>query len=310
MVCAARVPRSYPVAAAPDYDGAEQREWGMTSKAESAGMVIHEAPGGEMAARPESAYAMVRQSGPRTSEDIDVIARELAMAQVEFGDVTKTRKAVITKGATRYEYMYANLADVTAVVMPALKAHGIVPMQIPMGDRVYVRLLHGPSGQWIEGGLPLVLPDYGADVQRLGSALTYMRRYLLCMMLGIVAGDEDDDGNAAMPGYRSPDDSARPASPPQAARPPRSLSPDIDAAMGRADDGTATNADVAILLGHAAGDVRAAGWSHAIRSAPLTEVPAIVAQLREREKHPRLLADMLDLCSRRVVANADAQGAA
>ena len=51
----------------------------------------------------------------------------------------------------------------------------------------------------IEGGLPLALPDHGQDIQRLGSALTYMRRYLLTMMLGIVADDEDDDGIAAMP---------------------------------------------------------------------------------------------------------------
>ena len=68
---------------------------------------------------------------------------------------------------------------------------------MPRVNRVVVRLVHGPSGQWIEGALPLVLPDHGADVQRLGSAITYVRRYLLCTMLGLVAADEDDDGAAA-----------------------------------------------------------------------------------------------------------------
>ena len=154
------------------------------------------------AAMQPAAPPPARAPGPRTSDGTDIIFRELACAQLEFADVKKTREAVIQKGATRYTYMYANLADVTAAVMPALKAHNIVPMQIPMGDRVYVRLVHGPSGQWIEGGLPLVLPDHGADVQRLGSALTYVRRYLLCMLLGIVAGDEDDDGASATPPAR------------------------------------------------------------------------------------------------------------
>jgi hypothetical protein len=139
-----------------------------------------------------------RQPGPRTSERTDVLFRELALAQLEFREVSKTRKASVKSSRGAYEYMYANLADICAAVMPALKSHGIVPMQIPMGDRVYVRVIHGPSGEWVEGGLQLVLPDYGAnDTQRLGSALTYTRRYLLCMMLGIVAGDEDDDGAGA-----------------------------------------------------------------------------------------------------------------
>lgn len=157
-------------------------------------------PDAPMAPRREDApmraptQAQIAAAGPRTSEGTDIIYREIALAQLEFGEVTKTRTATIRRD---FSYKYANLADVTAAIMPALKAHGLVPMQIPMGNRVYVRIIHGPSGQWIEGGLPLVLPDHGADVQRLGSALTYVRRYLLCMMLGIVAGDEDDDGAEA-----------------------------------------------------------------------------------------------------------------
>jgi len=151
------------------------------------------APAQQPAATPPALAA-----GPRMSEQTDVLFRELAAAQLEFGEVVKKREAVITKGATRYTYRYANLVDVCAAIMPALTKHGIVPVQIPMGNRVYVRIVHGPSGQWIEGGLPLVLPDHGADVQRMGSALTYVRRYLLCTMLGVVAAeDEDDDGQRA-----------------------------------------------------------------------------------------------------------------
>ncbi len=129
-----------------------------------------------------------------TSDKTDDLFRELALAQLEFGEVVKTRTATIRRD---FSYKYANLNDVCVAVMPALRAHSIVPIQIPRLNRVVVRLVHGPSGQWIEGALPLVLPDHGADVQRLGSAITYVRRYLLCMMLGIVAADEDDDGATA-----------------------------------------------------------------------------------------------------------------
>lgn len=155
---------------------------------------------------PERA-AMVRPQAPQptqgpaaqmtpamTSAETDVLFRELALAQLKFGEVVKTRTATIR---ANFSYKFANLSDVCAAVMPALKEHGIVPIQVPRVNRVVVRLVHGPSGQWIEGALPLVLPDHGADVQRLGSAITYVRRYLLCTMLGIVAADEDDDGAAA-----------------------------------------------------------------------------------------------------------------
>lgn len=142
--------------------------------------------------------------GPRTSDATGQLFAAMARASLAFGEVVKTRKADIqsrTRGS--YSYKYANLSDVMKAIGPALRVESLVPMQIPMGDRVYVRIVHGPSGEWIEGGLPLALPDYGSDIQRLGSALTYMRRYLLTMMLGIVADDEeDDDGAAVQTGYQ------------------------------------------------------------------------------------------------------------
>ena len=58
------------------------------------------------------------------------------------------------------------------------------------------RIFH-KSGQYIEdGGVPLKLKDPD-DAQKLGSAITYARRYGLQAMLGMV-GEEDDDGNKAV----------------------------------------------------------------------------------------------------------------
>jgi hypothetical protein len=66
-----------------------------------------------------------------------------------------------------------------------------------MGDGNYVLktvVLH-ESGESMEGCQPVLSAK--ADAQSMGSALTYARRYGLCAALGLVSGDEDDDGNAA-----------------------------------------------------------------------------------------------------------------
>ena len=60
------------------------------------------------------------------------------------------------------------------------------------GDRLITRLYH-TSGQWMEGYTPLIIAKN--DMQGLGSAYTYARRYGLMAMMGIAP--EDDDGQAA-----------------------------------------------------------------------------------------------------------------
>lgn len=145
-------------------------------------------PAPMMPAAPPPAQAAM---GPRTSAATDALYLALAQAQLAFGKVEKTRNN------DHFKSKYANLADIMEAVLPALKEQGLVPMQIPAGNRLFVRLVHGPSGQWIEGSLQIVPPDSRGGIQALGSALTYTRRYLLTMMLGIVAFDEDDDGNSA-----------------------------------------------------------------------------------------------------------------
>jgi hypothetical protein len=146
------------------------------------------------AQRPAQGQQPVAPMGPRTTDATGELYMALARAQMNFGKVEKTRPN------DHFKSKYANLADIMEAVLPALKEEQLVPMQIPAGNRLFVRLVHGPSGQWIEGSLQIVPPDSRGGIQALGSALTYTRRYLLTMMLGIVAFDEDDDGGAAQ-GY-------------------------------------------------------------------------------------------------------------
>jgi hypothetical protein len=62
------------------------------------------------------------------------------------------------------------------------------------------RLAH-KSGQWIEAEYPVCA--FPAKQQEMGSALTYSRRYSLFSLVGI-AGEEDDDGNAAVTATQAP----------------------------------------------------------------------------------------------------------
>lgn len=115
----------------------------------------------------------------------------LAAAQAEMGKATK--------GAVNphFKSKYADLGAVMDACLPALNAHGISVTQ-PMesgefGHTVWTVLTHGASDTAVKCGIPLLLGRQ--DMQGLGSAITYARRYGLMAMAGIAP--EDDDGNAA-----------------------------------------------------------------------------------------------------------------
>ena len=125
------------------------------------------------------------------------LAAALAAVQAALPVVHKGKTASIKSDKGSYGYSYADLADVTAVIMPLLSKHGLSFTCTPriVGDRggyeLAAKLLHS-SGQEIEGALPLT----GGTPQQLGSSITYMRRYLLGCMTGVVT-DSDDDARAA-----------------------------------------------------------------------------------------------------------------
>jgi hypothetical protein len=126
-----------------------------------------------------------------TSENIDAIAAALAKAQASM------KNATLNKVNPHFKSKYADLAGIRDAVTPPLAANGIAVTQTldADSDRYFVRtrLMH-VSGQWIESLCPII--GMG-DMQKMGSAVTYARRYSLSAICGIAA-DEDDDGNAAV----------------------------------------------------------------------------------------------------------------
>ncbi len=126
------------------------------------------------------------------------LAAALAEFQRDLPAVVKSETATVpTKTGGSYKYSYADLAKVSAVVLPRLGAVGLSYSAKPTlnADGKFVlayRLLH-VSGESESGEYPL--PQSGT-AQEHGSAITYARRYTLCSVTG-VAPDEDDDGAAA-----------------------------------------------------------------------------------------------------------------
>lgn len=100
---------------------------------------------------------------------------------------------VATKSGSGYKFKYADLAGCMKAAAPGLKENGLSVVQLVSSGKLITLLLH-ESGQWIKS--VVALPQQSTDYQAFGSALTYLKRYTYCAILGIVA-DADDDGNYA-----------------------------------------------------------------------------------------------------------------
>jgi hypothetical protein len=105
---------------------------------------------------------------------------------------------------------YADINEVLDKVKPALSKVGITMVQLPQPDGLRTQIIDPEDGTMIEGFLPYMDT---ANSQKLGSSITYNRRYSLVAMLGLE--DDDDDGNEASapakPAARAP---AKPTPPP------------------------------------------------------------------------------------------------
>ncbi len=80
------------------------------------------------------------------------------------------------------------------VVLPVMKKTGIGFYQYIEGRNLHTKIYHIESGEQIESNseLPLFKLDRMNEVQSLGAIITYMKRYSLSAMLGIVAEDDTD----------------------------------------------------------------------------------------------------------------------
>lgn len=139
------------------------------------------------------------------------LAAALAAFQQELPKVNRDNQAVIPgkEGKQGYKYLYANLADVSAAVLPLLGKHGLSfsakPTLTADGRFVLEYALRHASGEEDRGQWPL---QSGSNPQATGSAITYARRYALQAVTGVAPDEDDDDGAAAVNQQPSPADLA------------------------------------------------------------------------------------------------------
>lgn len=187
------------------------------------------------------------------SESVKALVAALAKAQGLFTTIRKTNVAQVeTKDGSKtgYTYRYAELADFIDACRKPLAVAGLAITQPATTDGRLVTVettLWHESGEWMSN--VFVLESASPSPQKIGSALTFARRYAYCALLGISAEKDDDDGRAAQepdqaaprgqtpprrdqqrrdrpPQQQRPESSRAPSDAPPPERPPKKRGPD------------------------------------------------------------------------------------
>jgi len=119
-----------------------------------------------------------------------------------FAALTKAQVAI--KGASKdsknphFKNVYASLESTWDAVKDALADNGLCITQLvhEANSHYYLMTTLGHiSGQWISSSIPLLMQKH--DMQGLGSAITYARRYGLQAILSCPSIDDDGEGSVA-----------------------------------------------------------------------------------------------------------------
>lgn len=104
---------------------------------------------------------------------------------------------VIHKGTQGYGYSYTDLPAIFEVINPLLKKNKLGFTQLVNENKIDTILFHIESGEEIKSSTPIPENVELAKMnqfQVLGSAITYIRRYALSSMLGLVTDKDTDAG--------------------------------------------------------------------------------------------------------------------
>lgn len=114
------------------------------------------------------------------------IYKKVFEAKQEFTSIAKDQKN------PHFNSAYYDINDLLKMVEPVLHSKGLMILQ-PINDgKITTQLIDVESGESIEVSYQL---DHNPNPQKVGSEITYYRRYLLSSLLSLQA--DDDDGNKA-----------------------------------------------------------------------------------------------------------------
>lgn len=125
----------------------------------------------------------------KIEHDESAIAKALVEFQSELPDIA------LDAENPHFKSRFASLPAMTKIVLPLLSKVGLAYSSTPRvtenGFVLEAHLLH-ISGETLTASFPIT----ETNPQKVGSAISYYRRYGLAALTGVVA-DTDDDGNAA-----------------------------------------------------------------------------------------------------------------
>lgn len=193
----------------------------------------------------------------KTSDQINELATALAKAQKQI------KPALANAWNPHFKSNYADLTSVWEACREPLASNNLSVTQAAGKDEsgkpvLGTRLIHS-SGQWIESVMPLILQRQ--DMQGLGSAITYSRRFALAAIVGVAPEEEDDDGNEAsknskLSGQRGTALTENRS--PGAAQPTKVASPKPSLAQALPDNSNPTDQDIEDFQAF----LRRQGWSN------------------------------------------------
>ncbi len=251
----------------------------------------------------------------KTSETIANLAAALAAAQAEIRAAEEDAKALVQSDKAKYSYGYATLASVWDACRGPLSKNGLSVIQspettfaafaaddrgqqkfIPPTVRVTTRLMH-KSGEWMESDITL-RPD-GDTPQKIGSAITYGRRYALSAMVGVAPDDDDGSDASGVPtsfeqrGQRQQPPAQKPAptqSPAAQPGPPSPTPCNELAWLLRDECGCKSKTDALAVLRFVLGDE----WSKLPLDCSQEEAKDVIARMRKFASERGPLASVLE----------------
>ena len=135
------------------------------------------------------------------SESVKNLAAALCRALPEIPEIEKNQTATIRPKPgdswKAYQYKYADLGAILSATTKPLAKEGLVVVwpSTPVENTVILTatMMHSESGEFLKAAMRL--PVCG-NMKDLGSAITYIKRYLYLLLVPVVA-EADDDGQRA-----------------------------------------------------------------------------------------------------------------
>ena len=148
----------------------------------------------------------------RSSESIGSLAAALAKAQAELVNPEKSQVATIYPdgcGEAGRSFRHAPLSSGLDIVRKTLGQHEIATVQTTAIDQNagivnLTTVLAHSSGEWIASDWPVCAIGETATPHRMGTALTYARRYALFTLVGIAGEDDLDAPDLMTPTRQTP----------------------------------------------------------------------------------------------------------